>query len=549
MYKLILVDDEEEVRHGILEKIEWDKHGFEIAGEAENGLEALEIAEKTIPDIVITDIKMPFMDGLTLAKKIREKYPTTKIIILTGFDEFEYAKKAIQLNVVEYILKPISCKELVKVLDELKIKLDEEVAQKKDIEALKEYYLKSLPILREKFLGSLINGEMDKNEIAERARNYGLEISGRRFAVALINAEYNKKNPETVQDLNAPIEEENTETLDNGELSRFAVLNICEEIMDKQSSGIAFLHNDNIAIIFFTQEDDRKVALGKIMQVLEEIRVSVQKYHGFTVTIGLGSFCNDITDLNQSFKNAVNALDYSVVLGSNRVIFIEDVEPQGGRRVVFDEAKAHALSSCIKVGTTEEMSKTIGNLFSDIIAQKASFKDYQIYLLEMLTAILKVANDLSVDMENLFGSNYNLFTELDKFKDLEQVEKWIFSICVKIKKYISKNRQDTCKMIVNNAVEYLKANYSDSGITIDKVCSMLHISPTYFSTIFKRETKYTFINYLTHLRMETAKEILRSTNFKTFEIARMVGYSEPNYFSYCFKKNFGISPSEYRNRA
>ena len=546
MYKLILVDDEEEVRQGILEKIEWDKHGFEIAGEAENGLEALEIAEKVIPDIVITDIKMPFMDGLTLAGRFHEKYPTTKIIILTGFDEFEYAKKAIQLNVVEYILKPISSKELTDVLDKIKAKLDEEVAQKKDIEALKESYRKSLPMLREKFLISLINSELAREEIMEEARNYGLRIDGKGFAVALINPGNNDK-PVVAGNVYELNEQENPGTLSDRVLSRIAVLNICKEIMDRYNSGIVFLHNDSIALIFISQENDRDAVTGEILQILEEIRVYIQKYHGFTVTIGLGSFCNDIICLNQSYKNAVNALDYSVVLGNNRVIYIEDVEPQGDKRVLFDETKEHVLSSSIKVGSPEEMTETIENLFNDIIIQKASFKDYQIYLLEMLTTILKVAEDMDVNMETLFGANYNLFVEIYKFKDIQEVKVWVSGICTKIKRYISKNRQDTCKLMAKNATDYIKENYSDSEITIYKMCKYLHISTTYFSTIFKRETRYTFVNYLTHVRMEAAKELLRSTNLKTFEVARAVGYSEPNYFSYCFKKNFGISPSEFRN--
>lgn len=546
MYKLILVDDEEEVRQGILEKIEWDKHGFEIAGEAENGLEALEIAEKVIPDIVITDIKMPFMDGLTLAERFHEKYPTTKIIILTGFDEFEYAKKAIQLNVVEYILKPISSKELTNVLDKIKTKLDEEVAQKKDIEALKESYRKSLPLLREKFLISLINSELAREEIMGEARNYGLRIDGKGFAVALINPGNNDK-PVAAGNVYELNEQENPGALSDRVLSRIAVLNICKEIMDRYNSGIVFLHNDNIALIFISQENDRDAVTGEILQILEEIRVYIQKYHGFTVTIGLGSFCNDIICLNQSYKNAVNALDYSVVLGNNRVIYIEDVEPQGDKRVLFDETKEHVLSSSIKVGSPEEMTETIENLFNYIIIQKASFKDYQIYLLEMLTTILKVAEDMDVNMETLFGANYNLFVEIYKFKDIQEVKVWVSGICTKIKRYISKNRQDTCKLMVKNATDYIKGNYSDSEITIYKVCKYLHISTTYFSTIFKRETRYTFVNYLTHVRMEAAKELLRSTNLKTFEVARAVGYSEPNYFSYCFKKNFGISPSEFRN--
>jgi two-component system response regulator YesN len=166
-----------------------------------------------------------------------------------------------------------------------------------------------------------------------------------------------------------------------------------------------------------------------------------------------------------------------------------------------------------------------------------------------LTSAFKAARDLNVDMDNIFGDNFNMFVEIYKFKDLKGIRDWMLDICTRIRAYVSKDRYDSRKHVVKKAVEYIMENYSMSDVTIDHVCSYLHISPTYFSTVFKKDTKLTFVNYLTQVRMEAAKELLRSTDLKTFEIAYKVGYSEPNYFSYCFKKNFGISPSEYRKAA
>ncbi|MDK2934831.1 MAG: two-component system, response regulator YesN [Clostridiales bacterium] len=548
MYKLILVDDEEEVRKGIVKKIDWGQYGFEIIGEAENGIEALEIAEKVVPDVVVTDIKMPFMDGLTLSKKLREKFPTTKIIILTGFDEFEYAQKAINLDIVEYILKPISSKEMIDMLVRVKAKIDEEIAQKKNIETLKEHYKKSLPLLKEKFLGSLITSRINKDEILEKSHNYGLNLHGKGFVVTALSADLDTATTINSDDRDGKhFKETTTFGISEGkEITKFAVLNISEEIVNKYGSGIVFLHNDYIVIIFTSENDNRDALMGKALFILEEIRQCMEKYHHFTVTIGVGTFCKDIVNISYSYENAITALDYRLILGNNRVICIEDVEPQCSKRVVFDELKERSLMSCIKVGTTEEIIETVEALFKEIMDEKTSFQDYQIYLLEILTTILKIAKDLNVDMDNLFGVNYNLFVEMYKFKDLKEVKGWLIGMCTKIKSFISKERKDTCKLLVKRATEYLNHHYHENDITIDKICKLLYISPTYFSTIFKKETKLTFVNYLTHVRMEAAKELLRSTDLKTFEIAQKVGYSEPNYFSYCFKKIFGISPSEYR---
>lgn len=546
MYKLILVDDEEEVRKGMLQKIDWCKYGFEIAGEAENGLEALEIAEKVVPDVVITDIKMPFMDGLTLSSKLREKFPTTKIIILTGFDEFEYAQKAIRLDVVEYVLKPISSKELIDVLINTKLKIDREIAQKKDIETLKEYYYKSLPLLREKFLCSLVTGKLSRDEIMEKSKAYGLSLSGRKFVVAVAGIDFSTAQNDGDSE-GSLIGTGEMGISEDRELIKFAVLNICQEVLDKYGCGTVFINNDYIVIIFASEDMSSDAFMEKVPSILDEIHQNIMKYYKLPIRIGIGSYYSDIENTNYSYKNAVSAMDYSMIMGNNPIIYIEDVEPKRSKRLKFDELKKRSLITSIKVGTPEEISNTIEKLFIDVLEAKNSYKDYQIFLLEILTTILKVARDLNVDMDNLFGVNYNLFVEIYKFKDLRKVREWIKSICIKIRSYISQERQDSCKQIVSDAVEYLKENYSDSEITIDKVCKMLHISPAYFSSLFKKETKLTFVNYLTHIRMEAAKELLRSTNLKTFEIAKKVGYSEPNYFSYCFKKNFGISPSEYRN--
>ena len=183
MYKIILVDDEEEVRRGVLNKIQWNKYGFEIVGEAENGKEALEIVEKNTPDIVITDIKMPFMDGMKLTQILYERFPTIKTIILTGFDEFEYAKTAIKLNVIEYVLKPVSSEDIIELLINVKEKLDREFEEKKNIKLLKESYIKSLPILREKFLSSIIRGNINIDEIKEKEKKYNVNLKGEAFLI------------------------------------------------------------------------------------------------------------------------------------------------------------------------------------------------------------------------------------------------------------------------------------------------------------------------------------------------------------------------------
>lgn len=537
MYKLIFADDEEEVRKGILEKIPWKELGFEVIGEAANGIEALEIAEKIVPDIVITDIKMPFMDGIKLCEKIKKRFRTAKVVILTGFDEFEYAQKAIKLSVDEYVLKPISSMELIEILSKMKIKLDEEAIQKKDFETLRDNYKKSLPILKEKFLDSLILNKLSKEDIVLKANAYDIDINFNSFIVSVINMDIK----------NILSENDSEHSINEKELINFAALNISEEILDKEEKHIMFTNSSYIIIIFCFNDTNKTKYIKKYLYILEQIKNSIEKYIKAIASIGVGMIVSDITNIRLSYEGAVSALDYRFIFGNNKPIYIEDVEPQCTNKLTFDEQKERSLLSALKIGNSHEIESIIHNLFIEISNAKASFKEYNIYLLEMLTAILKAARDLNIDMDKIFGNNYNPFVEIYKFNNLQDVENWVFSISQAIKDSILVERQDSCKMLVEKSTEYINENYGDSELTIDKLCRHLHISPNYFSTIFKKETKQTFVNYLTNIRLEKAKELLKTTSLKTFEIARKVGYSEPNYFSYSFKKNLSISPSEYRN--
>ncbi|MBV7273250.1 response regulator [Clostridiaceae bacterium UIB06] len=531
MYKIILVDDEEEVRKGIINKIQWNKYGFEIIGEAENGREALEIAEKNVPDLVITDIKMPFMDGMELSEILSERFATVKIVILTGFDEFEYAKTAIKLNVIEYILKPISSNDIIKLLINVKERLDKEFQEKKDMKFFEELYHKSLPILREKFLSSIIRGNIDIDEIIEKEKNYNISLEGETFLISIIAIDYKLENIESK----------------DKEIIIFKVLNLCEEIINKYCAGLVFIEEGNIVILSISQEKDKKLMLQKTTKILEEIKQSVDKYLKLNITIGIGTSCEDIEGVSISYKNAVAALDYRIILGNNRIIFIDDIEPKRENEIVFDKLKERQLESCIKTGTKEEIYSTVEDIFKVIEASRASIEHYQIYLIQIVTIIIKISKDSSVDIADIFGEKFNFFIELDKFSTLVEVKNWIKKISIKISEHIIKGREDLSKLLVDNAKEYIEERYQDVDININTICNYLHISQAYFSYIFKKDTKTTFVSYLTQIRMEKAKELLRNTNLKTFIIAEKVGFSEPNYFSYCFKKNLGQSPSEYRN--
>ncbi|MCP3775105.1 response regulator [Paenibacillus sp. MZ04-78.2] len=545
MYKLMLVEDEEDVREGILREIDWARHGFEVIETAENGQEAAELFERQVPDVVVTDIRMPFMDGLQLAAWIRQRHEATKIVILTGFDEFEYAQKAVKLHIDEYVLKPYSAQELIDVLVKIKHRIDEEAAEKENVQTLQEHYRRSLPVLREVFLASLVARKLPRREIEEKCRSYNLELAADAYVVSVISMDTGDSE-ETEGAAEASLKGSK-----DTELKRFAVLNIAEEIVEKHRLGRVFLHNDTLVLLTVAGQgtEGEASALKKTLTALEDIRQSIAKYLKFTVTIGVGTVCGELTNVSYSYKDAVLALDYRGILGGNRIICIDDVETRFVEKLRFDELKEHALIRCLKVGTPQEIQETVDGLFHGIGETQVSFKDYQIYLMELLTAILKAAKDANVDLDAVLGTDFVPFAELHKFTSLQEAKSRIFGLCTNIMNSIASQRQYTYKSLVEQAIDYTKRHYHETDISIQKVCGHLHISAGYFSSIFKKEAKMTFVNYLMHIRMEAAKELLRTTDLKAFEIAERVGYAEPNYFSFSFRKHVGVSPKEYRSAA
>lgn len=542
MYKLILAEDEQEVRESVIQEIDWAHYGFEVVDTAENGKEAMEQVERWIPDVVVTDIRMPFMDGMQLSEWIRGKYPTTKIIILTGYDEFEYAQKAVKMHIDEYVLKPFSAQELIQALVKIKRLIDEEIARKENVHTLQEHYRQSLPVLREVFLGSLIHRKLPKGEIEEKALNYNVDLKGEVFLVSVLSMD----NPD-MQGEEAGTAPQSLKYSKDNELKLFAVLNISEEIVQKHQAGIVFLHNGNLVLLTAAEEQDPSTVMKRSLSALEEIRQSIEKYLKLSVTIGVGTVVSDITVISYSYSDAILALDYRPLLGNNRIICIDDVEMRQVEKLRFDELKEHALIRCMKVGTNQEMKELIDELFHGIADTPVSFQDYQIYLLEMLTAILRAAKDSNADLDSILGSAFNPFADIHKFTNTHEAKQWILGLCGRIMASIVSERQSSYKSLVDKAKEYTQAHYQDTDISINKVCSHLHISTGYFSGIFKKETKMTFVNYLMHIRMEAAKELLRTTDLKTFEIAEKVGYAEPNYFSFSFRKHVGVSPKEYKS--
>lgn len=534
-YKIILVDDEAEIRQGMIKKINWDELGFVVVGEAENGIEALDIIDKTSPDIVITDIRMPFMDGMKLSENIKYRFPTTKVVIISGFDEFEYAQKAIGLGVLRYILKPINAIEMSELLREIKDTLDEERHSKNDIKLLKMNYKKSLPILKERFLNHWIEDYVERSSIQENIETFELQSLTSHLAVAVLRPDDQLKKDTDIA------------LVKNKALLNVAIFNICEEIVEEHNLGVLFMRTNEIVLIISLGEAEAPKTSNRIFLGLEQIKTSVEKYLNVTITIGVGNACQDLSLLYKSYSSALAALDYTVMLGNNKIIYLEDIEPSTTQELKLDEVDERALIMAIKLGSPEDIKKVINTLTDRIEGMQLYLKDYQLYLIEILSIILNFVTSMELDWDLIWDKNDNFLLEINKLKTKDKINSWLFEICIKISNELAQTRNHNKNDLIEKAKDHIQHNYGDEDLNAEKLCEILHISTNYFSALFKKETGMTFTTYLTQIRIDQAKKLLRNTDSKTFDIGNQVGYSQGHYFSYVFKKNTGMSPTEYRN--
>ena len=529
LYKIIIVDDEEEIRLGVRRKIDWEEYGFEVVGDAENGQEALELAEKIKPDIIMTDIKMPFLDGLQLSEKIKYIMPSTKIIIFSGSDDLEYAHKAIKLNVSQYVLKPINSSELIEVLLKLKEQLDKEYNEKKDIEILKNYYIDTLPVIREQYLVSAIEGRITKEQWDHEAKKLDLDFLEGNLVVAIIGIDGKAFLEETYEE--------------NVGLVLISIKNIIDEVLNKSLKFISLPYLDKIIIL--SALNDKNEIINLIRSLSEAIRM-FEVIFSTTISAGIGRIYEGVDKIRYSYKSAEVALSYKQILGLGRAIYIEDVEPNENIILVFEEEEEKRLNNTIKMLGKDEIIEVYNILFEKLEGELISLSKYRIYVMEIMTSILKLINIYNLNSDEILGEGFSFHSYVDNLDSINEVKAFLIDKSIKINKKIKKERVNSSRLLIEKAKEYIKKNYMETDISVESICSILHVSPTYFSSVFKKETDMTFVNYLTNTRLEEAIKLLNNTEDKTYIIASKVGYQEANYFSYVFKKKYGMSPSRYR---
>ena len=533
MYRILLVDDEILVRDAIKENIDWKGMDCELVGDCENGKEAAEFVKEHPVDIVLTDILMPYMDGMELSNFLHDNYPEIVIVIFSGFGEFEYAKKAIQYGVSEYLLKPVTAMELTGVIEKMKKKVEQQRLEKSKMDALaqnSEEYRKNKQIIRSKNIEALVNCTTDVNASIERLAEMGIDISAASYRVAIFDI-----------DLYSGMYQLDTEKRQESALMAFVLFNISDEIVTREEAGIAYQEGNNRVGILFPEKWSRNFT-SRTKEICHEIQEKTKEVMGFDVSMGIGKWVKKPEELIQSHDMAAQTLQYRYLLGGNLLIDMEEQHPVQEIAIEDDLAE---LKEAMKTGQKEQVYQILIKI-EDSIRQALMEKSRAcMYLQQVIRTMDNACEDVSADMDRIREDRDELLRQITDQKFFEDACKVVQKHTDRIFEILSELNTSSSKRQARLAIDYIQKNYMDPDLSLNSICSYLNISTSYFSTIFKDETGETFTEVLIRTRMEKAKELLENTTLKNYEIAEKVGFSDPHYFGISFKKMTGCTPTEY----
>lgn len=525
-YTLLLVDDEEEVLRVIVKKINWKKIGFHIIGTANNGAQAFELVEKYQPDVIMTDIKMPYMNGLELFQQVKNDYPATKLLIFSGFDEFEFVKEALRLEVGDYILKPASSIELTEVFTQLKRKLDKEADENRNIKILQRYYQESLPLMQVNFYATLLEGRIKRADLPRFLKNYQIPLTGPFYCCLVLHTSLSQLD----EDVN-PL------------LLSTAVQKQAKEFFTHKWRGILFSYlGETVILVQLSSEEE----LTKLTDECDRFcRYMLRKLHA-VVTIGMGQVCSFILELANSYSSGRMAVSYRAIYGASRVINIKEVAPQ--EMTNFTLSNPNDLSDLLKkihVGPKIAVENSVVNYLDHLNKTVTSFSQHTVAISELIGTLYRFSVNNNLTANVLTSNVKELYIRLPEMAP-SSLKTWLIETAGLLYEELKEARTHTTKSLILKAQEYVRIHYSDESFSLKEVCQFLGLSHSYFSSMFKRETGKSFISYLTDYRLDRALRLLLETDEKSYLIGQKVGYSDPNYFSYVFKRRFGLSPLHYR---
>ncbi len=528
MYKLMIVDDEVKVRDRIVDIIDLESIGFKLVATASNGLDALEYFDEGDVEVLITDINMPFLDGLGLVSELRKNGNDCRVIFLTGYDEFEYAKEAIALGVDKYILKPITKNEITEVLQDIKKSLDDKYDKTQQIKNLQKEVNKNKLLLNEMTIFDILDGKLPSNILSETISKMGV--------VCNTDSLVNSSVVEVKIDKN--IVKEHFES--NYLLFFYTIIEFCKTDLEEKGEFLVLKGSDNKIVVICLNARE----ISSLENVFNQLIRNINLIFNVDVTVGIGGKYENLDNLTTSYEEALYGLDYQLIDGNNRVILFRENSSKNivDEKVVY--SKIDKIVESIAQNDMNKVTKNIDLFFSVLSFYRVETNMFRTYTINLIIKVFEHFHKYFEEEKTII--DFSLIDRVVNSKSEEEIKNAIVRQIKDISIKIEQNKKDERLEIIREGTKYLNENYSMTYLDLSTLANELHVSTSYISKEFKRITGKTVIEYLTNIRMEKAKELLKNTNLKVFEISMRVGYDDANYFSYNFRKHIGTSPLKYR---
>ncbi|SDM80999.1 response regulator [Acetanaerobacterium elongatum] len=539
MFNLMIIDDEPIIRKGIRSVINWEELGCTVCAEAEDGQEGRELIERLKPDIIITDIKMPEVDGLTMIRDIKDVVPNCKVIILTGYRDFDYAYQAIKLGAFDFLLKPTKLEQLHDVVKRAVTELKTKASSDPETERLRKLYEKNLPLIREKFLYNMLTGVATGSQsVTEEAQQLGIDVG--LFQVVMVEND----NSRDAQD----------DGYNGNPLYQFGITSAFEEAFSGfYSVQPVSLNSRRTAFVLSPKAEAAKSSSGAAVCCIENccsnLQNMVKSCFGFGVTVTVSSEGFGFGELSVKYRECCEAFKHSFYLGSQTIIFYDRI----GSQIKQNDAALYEcnnrLFELVKAGDVDGVSQCTAELLTCITSMGLTDKEYirrfyfdTITVINTIRASALIADDSLPPQNAGEGNLYNMIERCDNVGDLNGL---LESVARRAAAKIGDYDSGSMKLLLRKAVDYLNKHYSDP-ITLQQMADEIYVSPSYISRMFKKELGVNFVDYLNEIRISRAKDLLGDINYKTYEVADSVGISNPHYFSKLFRRYVGMTPSEYK---
>ncbi|HBR03856.1 MAG TPA: DNA-binding response regulator [Ruminiclostridium sp.] len=522
MYKVFVTEDEAIVREGIRHKLDGSEL-YMLCGEESDGELALPAILELKPDILITDIKMPFMDGLQLAKIVKRAMSWIKIIIISGYDEFEFAKEAISIGVDEYLLKPVNAKTLLATLDKVAERIEQERAELVEFGTRRQHTEDEQKLKRDSFFDRLVTGLVPSATAIEQAAGYNIDMIAKKYIIAVGELIFCSGVKDSIKKLKTCF----------------------SELLDGRSDLIWFFKGmDRFVLIV---KGDTEVQVDEaIYEAAQTIWHGLKRSMDVQVTIGIGSVVSRIAEMPVSYNDAHKAICFLMGIGRDKIVGIDDIE-EGYAFPHLDAAMNIPASERLKFATEDDIPQIVES-FSDKNRKEGvrSLLYGYYWLMDIIVASSRLVAELGGNPKDIIPESENPELLLQGTGSPEKIKEFAADLLKRV--IVFKNEFAHVKYvdILTKAKDFINNNFSDTSMSLNTVAKYTGFSPNHFSTIFSQQTGETFIEYLTKVRVENAKSILEERKSKLSEVAYAVGYKDPHYFSYIFKKNTGLTPRDYK---